>query len=291
MRAPSDTPLARAALALYPPAWRARYSDEVRALLDESGGGPRALASIAWRALPAWIRPPEHLFDRTARMRSSLATALVAAAMLTGLALVFAQLTQAQGYRPAGHPIVGWSYIVFDAALAASALTAAAGGLPLWLLMLRRAVRERRRRDLACLLLPAIAAGAYLVTLRVMVRLVGGPDGVSPWWFLAVTLLGFAAAAAAAAGPGLALRRMQPRGPALRLAAVAAGLAAATLLVAAVASAVALVGLVLWAPGFAAYHEHIVPGIYLALVAAAAAVTTMSAARGTRAAVAGPSVG
>ncbi len=291
MSTPSDTPLVRAALALYPPAWRARYCDEVRALLDESGGGPRAIASIAWRAVPAWIRPPEHLFDRPARMRSSLVTVLVAAAMLTGLGLVFAQLTQAQGYRPPGHPIVGWSYIVFDAALAVSALTAAAGGLPLWLLMLRSALRERRRRDLAYLLLPAIASAAYLATLRVVVGLVGGPDGVGPGWFLAVTLAGFAAAAVAAAGPGLALRRMQPRGPALRLAAVAAGLAATTMLVAAVASAVASVGLVLWAPGFAAYHEHIVPGIYLALVAAAATVTAVSAARGTRAALAGASAG
>jgi len=32
--------LARAAVALYPPAWRARYGDEVSALLDDSGGGP-----------------------------------------------------------------------------------------------------------------------------------------------------------------------------------------------------------------------------------------------------------
>ena len=286
---PSDTPLARVALALYPPAWRARYSDEVRALLDESGGGPRAVASVAWRAVPAWLWPPRHLFDRPARMRSSLATALVAAAMLTGLGLVFAQLTQAQGYRPAGHPIVGWSYTVFDAALAVAALTAAAGGLPLWLLLLRRALRERRRRDLAYLLLPAIASAAYLAILRVVVRLVGGPNGVSPWWFLAVTLLGFVTAAVATAGPGLALRRMQPQGPALRLAAVAAGLAAATLVVAAVASAVASAGLVLWAPDFAAYQEPTVFGIYLALVAAAATVTAVSAARGTRAAIAQPS--
>jgi hypothetical protein len=286
---PSDTPLARVALALYPPAWRARYSDEVRALLDESGGGPRAVASVAWRAVPAWLWPPRNQFDRPARMRSSLATALVAAAMLTGLGLVFAQLTQAQGYRPAGHPIVGWSYTVFDAALAVAALTAAAGGLPLWLLMLRRALRERRRRDLAYLLLPAIASAAYLAILRVVVRLVGGPNGVSPWWFLAVTLLGFVTAAVATAGPGLALRRMQPQGPALRLAAVAAGLAAATLVVAAVASAVASAGLVLWAPDFAAYREPTVLGIYLALVAAAATVTAVSAARGTRAAIAQPS--
>jgi hypothetical protein len=49
--------MARAALALYPPAWRSRYGDEVHALLDESGGGVRAIASVAWHALPAWIRP------------------------------------------------------------------------------------------------------------------------------------------------------------------------------------------------------------------------------------------
>ena len=36
------------------------------------------------------------------------------------------------------------------------------------------------------------------------------------------------------------------------------------------------------------YHGGTVPGIYLALVAAAAAVTTVSAARGTRAALAEP---
>ena len=110
MRNPSATPLARAALALYPPSWRARYGDEVQALLDESGGGPRAVASVAWRALPAWIWPPAHLHDRPARMRASLATGLMSWSFLTGLGLVFAQLTQFQGFRPPGHPVIAWSY-------------------------------------------------------------------------------------------------------------------------------------------------------------------------------------
>ena len=94
-------PLARAALALYPPSWRARYGDEVLALLDDSGGGPAATASLAWHALPAWVCPPRHLHDRPARMRASLATALMSWSMLTGLGLVFAQLTQLQGLAPA----------------------------------------------------------------------------------------------------------------------------------------------------------------------------------------------
>ncbi len=286
MSHPTGSRLARAALALYPPSWRARYGDEVHALLEESGRGLPAAASVAWRALPAWIWPPAHLYDRPARMRASLSTGLLAWSFLTGLGLVFAQLTQFQGFNPPGHPIIKASYLVFDAAFAVSVLAAGLGGLPLWLLMLRRAHREHRRRDVAYLLLPLIAPAVFLAGLRVTVRLVGGADGVSPWWFLVVTLGGFAAATLAAAGPGLALRRLQPRGPALRLAATAGGVAAAAIMVAAAAIIVAVTGLCLWARGFAGYHDTTIPGVYLALVVAAAAVTAVSAARGTRAALA-----
>ncbi len=287
--APYRTSLARAALALYPPSWRARYGDEVRALLDDSGGGLAAVASVAWRALPAWCSPPRHLHDRLGRMRASLATALLSWSMLTGLGLVFAQLTQSQGFTAPGHPEIRWAYVVFDVALATSALIAGVGGLPLWLLMLRRARREHRTRDTVYLLLPVIAPVAYLVTLVATIKLVGSANGIGPWGFGAVTLTGFTAAAAAAAGPGLALRRLQPRGPALRLAAAAAGVSAAVMAVAAAAIVVAVTGLCLWAHQFAGYHHGTVPGIYLALVVAAATVTTVSAARGTRAALPEPS--
>jgi hypothetical protein len=121
---PGSTLLSRAALALYPPSWRARYGDEVRALLDDSGGGLAAVASLAWHAVPAWICPLRR--DRPARMRSSLATALVAWSMLTGLGLVFAQLTQLQGVTAPGHPEVRWAYAVFDVSLALSALVVVA---------------------------------------------------------------------------------------------------------------------------------------------------------------------
>ena len=115
------------------------------------------MASVAWRAVPAWICPPRHLHDRPARMRSSLATALAAWSMLVGLGLVFAQLTQLQGFTAPGHPAVHWAYVVFDVILALSALVAGFGGLPLWLLMVRRAWREQRPRDMLYLLLPLIA--------------------------------------------------------------------------------------------------------------------------------------
>jgi MFS family permease len=281
---PGTSMLARAALALYPAAWRARYGDEVRALLDDSGAGPRAIASLAWQALPAWIWPPRHLYDRPARMRASLATTLAAWTALTGLGLVFTQLTQAQGFRPASHPVVQWSYWVFDGAVLVSVLAVAAGGLPLWLLMMRSARREHRPRDIAYLLSPIIAPAMYLAALSVAVRLIGPVHGVGPWWFLAFVVLGFAAGGMSAAGPGLALRRLRPRGPAVRLAARAAGVAAAAMSLAGAASIAAAAGLYSWAPQYAGYHQGWPLGIYLPMVLLAAVVATVSAARGVRAA-------
>ena len=276
--------LARAALSLYPAAWQARYGDEVRILLDDSGADLCTVASLAWQAVPAWVWPPRHLYDRPARMRASLATVLAAWTALTGLALVFAQLTQAQGLKPPGHPIVQWSYWVFDGAVLVSVLALAGGAVPLWLLMMRRALREHRPREMAYLLSPVIVPAVYLTAVIVIARLVRHADGIGPWWFLAVIVLGFAAGGVFAAGPGLALRRLGPRGPAVSLAVNAAGVAAAAISLAGAASIVAAIGLYLWAPQYAGYHEGWPLGIYLPMVLLAAAVATVSAARGIRAA-------
>jgi hypothetical protein len=278
------TVLARAALLLYPPAWRARYGEEICVLLDDSGAGAGTVLSLAWRALPAWIWPPEHLQDRPERMRASIGGVLLAWSALVGISLVFVQLTQLQGFRPAGHPTVGFCYAIIDGALAISVLSAVAGWLPLWLIMLRRARREHRARDVACLLAPIIASVSYVAGLLVITRLAAHPaHGYSPAPFLAVTLGGFAAAAVACAGPILAMRRLRPRGPALELATRAAGTAAASIVVAGAASGVAAMGLTMWARGFAGYHRAGPVGTYLAVVTVLALVATVSATRGVRA--------
>ena len=297
--------LARGALGLYPPAWRARYGDEVRALLEDSGAGMRAAVSLAWHAVPAWAWPARHLHDRPGRMRASLATAGMAWALLAGLVAVFVQLTQAQGsvegLMPAQHPVIQWSYWAFDGFLIVSVLAVAAGGVPLWLLMLRRARRGRRRRDVACLLAPAVVPAAYLVANYAVSRLIleSAPPvvpwqsrsvvdlangGVGPRWFLALVLLGLAAAAVSAAGPGLALRRLRPHGPTVVLAVRSAVLAAVTMGLAGAASVVAAVGLYLWAPAYAGYHEGWQLAVYLPAVLLTAGVAIISAARGIRAA-------
>lgn len=297
--------LARTALALYPAAWRARYGDEVRVLLEDSGADLRTVASLAGQAVPAWIWPMRHLYDRPARMRASLATVLVAWTVLAGLALVFGQLAQAQPslqsqLTGARQVVIQLSYGVFDAAVGVSVLAVVFGGLPLWLLMMRRARREQRPRDVACLLAPVVVPVVYLLAALVTASLVRQPGtsngpmspvAASTWpsfmdvsnanlgvpWYLVLVGGGFAAGLLSAAGPALALRRLRPRGPAVTLAVRAAGLAAGTMALAGAASAVAAIGLYRWVPP---YHQGWSLAVYLPLVLLAVAVAVVSAARG-----------
>jgi hypothetical protein len=226
----------------------------------------------------------------------------VAWTLLAGLGAVFVQLAQAQGQVQgptlAQHPVITWSYWAFDACLVVSVLAVALGGVPLWLVMLRRA---RRRGEVALLLAAVVVPVAYLAAGAAVVVLVRRParlvvpwesrsvvdlanGGVGPRWFLALVLLGFAAALVSVAGPAVALRRLRPHGPVLVLAARAAFLAAVTMGLAGVASVVAAVGLYLWAPAYAGYHVTWSLAVYLPAVLLAAAVAVVSAARGIRAA-------
>jgi hypothetical protein len=296
--------VAGGSLRLYPAAWRARYGDEVGALLEDSGADLRTIASLTWQAVLTRIWPPRHLYDPPARMRASLATVAVAWTVLAGLAAVFASFTQTQPWLQQNltgprHLVIQWSYWVFDAAVGASVLAVAAGGLPLWLLMLRRARREHRRREIAWLLAPAVVPVVYLGVAFVTLGPVHPPSAVAPiqppfahpptsfaslannnvgpWWLM---VLGFAAGFIAAAGPGLALHSLRPRGPGVTLAARAAGLAVAAMGVAGVASIVAAAGLHAW--GVAPYRQGWPFAVYVLLLLAVIGVAGASAARGIR---------
>ena len=95
-------------------------------------------------------------------------------------------------------------------------------------------------------------------------------------------VLGFAAGLMAAAGPGLALHSLRPRGPGVTLAARAAGLAVAAMGLAGAASIVAAAGLHAW--GVAPYRQGWPFAVYLLLFLAVIAVAGASATRGIRAA-------
>jgi hypothetical protein len=275
--------LARASLALYPPAWRDRYADEVEALIEDTGGSASAVVSLAARAIPVWLAPPRQLHDHDGRMRASVATVLAAWSALTGVGLVFLQLTQLQGFRPVAHPVVGWSYTILDVALASSVVIALVGGLPLYLEMMGQAWRERRRRTVTALALAVAAPASVIAAAGIALKVVHHPEGSGPWWFVTFAFLGFIAVGFAVAGPVTALRSLRPAGPAIRRATTAAALAAPAVALAGIASGVAATGLCLWSRKFAGYHHAAILEAYLLLVTVMAAAASVSAARGIRA--------
>lgn len=295
--------MARRSMYLYPADWRDRYGDEVCALLEDSGAGLPSIASLAWQAVLMRIWPPRHLYDLPARMRASVATAGLAWSVLVGLAAVFASFTQTQqslqqNLTGSHHLIIQWAYWVFDAGVGVSLLAVAAGGVPLWLGMLRRAHREHRQREMAWLLAPVVVPAVYLGAASMTLRRPGprrvpslapsvhptswiglANHDVGPWWLM---VLGFVVGLLAAAGPGLALRSLRPQGPRVNLAARAASIAVSAMGMTGAASIVAVAGLHAW--GVAPYRQGWPFVIYLLLFLATLAAASTSATRGIRAA-------
>lgn len=304
--------LMRLAARLMPrPAGRAWLGEASSILWEAPAGARRAIARSYLAAAPqviavAWaVKLTGHRCDPPGRMRASLAAVLATWTVLAGLAAVFASFTQAQpwlGQELTGprHLVIQWSYWVFDAAVGASLLAVAVGGLPVWLVMLRQACRLRRRREIAWLLAPTVVPVVYLGVAGVIL---GRPrphgaapiqppfahaapsftglanNNIGPWWLI---VLGFAAGLMAAAGPGLALRSLRPTGRGVTLAARAAGLAVAAMVLAGTASIVAAAGLHGW--GVAPYRQGWPLAIYVLLFLAVITVAGASAARGIRAA-------
>jgi hypothetical protein len=313
-RRPLDRPsvLMRLVARLTPRSLGREWLGEASSILFEAPvGARRAIARSYLAAAPqvivvAWAGTlTGHRYDPPGRMRASLATVLAAWTVLAGLAAVFASFTQAQPWLLQNltgprHLVIQWSYWVFDAAAGASLLAVAVGGLPVWLVMLRQACRQRRRREIAWLLAPAVVPVVYLGVAGVILGPVRPPgaapiqppfapagpsftglanNNIGPWWLM---VLGFAAGLMAAAGPGLALHSLRPRGPGVTLAARAAGLAVAAMGLACAASIVAAAGLHAW--GVAPYRQGWPFAVYLLLFLAVIAVAAAGATRGIRAA-------
>jgi hypothetical protein len=271
----------------YPPAWQARYGDELHALLDDLGAGPRTTASIALGAARAWLCPDRHLLDGPGRMRASVAVALSGWTVLAGLALIFGQVTEGlhvAALTPGHGATAAWDRLYLVAAFA-SVVIAVGCGLPLWSVMLRTACRQRSRRDLVLLTLPLTIPVAFLAVLLGVTWLVARHAGFGQSLFLVMCVVGLAAGAGGAAGPGIALRRLRPAGRQLRLAAFGAAAAAATMAIAGLASVLTAGCLAAWNPshyGLRYYGWQL--ALYLAAIVAASCVALTSSVRGLPAA-------
>src|ERR1700733_13794704 len=148
--------LMRLAARLMPQPGGQGWLGEASSILWEARvGARRAIARSYLTAAPqviamAWaVKLTGRRCDPPGRMRASLTAVLAAWTVLAGLAAVFASFTQAQPWLEQEltgprHLVIQSSYWVFDAAVGASLLAVAVGGLPVWLVMLRQGCRLQR---------------------------------------------------------------------------------------------------------------------------------------------------
>ncbi|HEX9038155.1 MAG TPA: hypothetical protein VF808_14315 [Ktedonobacterales bacterium] len=163
--------LARAAgslLWLYPRAWRARYRNEMLALLDSSPLTLWTLADLAAGAADAHLNRhflPLEVFSMTQRVRTA-ANAVLAALALFFIAWVMVPFigdTRATWDAATGpHPEIRYALLAFQLAGAVAMLALLVGGAPLLAATLRQALRERRR-DLGWRLATPLVLGAALI--------------------------------------------------------------------------------------------------------------------------------
>jgi hypothetical protein len=253
---------AQLAVATYPPSFRARYGEELRALVDEQPPTVRGVADLVLGSARAWMTPSfvgDDATRRRQRLQASIATVWVAGCLGS---LTVPGVTRAlTDPRPAGSsPAVDPLLSAAQYALAICGGLLVTAGVMAGLRVGRDAFARRRWRVLRPLVPGVILAGVEAVGIAVVAVLRRGHPSQWPHPSVAFMIagslwvLGFGVlVAAVAVGPAVALHRAAP--PARHLAPAAAlamaasvALAISVLLCAAAAvvaaSAVAIVGTV-----------------------------------------------
>ncbi len=153
-------------LRLYPTTWRARYGDEFAALLDDYSLTPFALCDVLLGALDAHIAPLDtngRILRMLNRPRRSAITIFCAYIAFVVAGLGFNQMIEDDLRTLNGpHPDLAAAYYVVAGGAIIALLAVLAGGLPIALGAIRRALATGRRDILVLFAVPPIAFLVWL---------------------------------------------------------------------------------------------------------------------------------
>ncbi|MGA8744336.1 MAG: hypothetical protein WB507_00535 [Solirubrobacterales bacterium] len=249
--------LCQIALSLYPLAFRRRYGEEMRSLVDEEPARAPAAIDLLRGALAAHLRPPTAaagLIGPSDRVRASLSGVLACWVLFAAAGFGFYKTTEETAFRAAAHahPLLGGAHLaILVAALVASA-TVALGASPLIAAALAEA---RRRGSLRALLgLPALSLVLFagLTAALALLARSHASVGLGGVAFIAWGIAGLACAAVCVLASRAALFAV-PLAPWRLLAALAGGtLLSAAMAVITLATAAYAIALPLQAPHLAA---------------------------------------
>ncbi len=293
------THLATATLALYPQAWRARYEQEMRALLAERGTGPRAVLDLLRGAADAHLHPQNNPPPAsTDQMRGTAGAAVAAWVAFVVCGAAFAKLTEDEPFRAAGavHPLMGGARIALTVLALLSAAVVPLGGARLIFAVLRRAHARREPRLLGAIGMMPVAIAAFAAATAVLAWMVNAGhvrahSALSWGVFLAWVAIGLSSAAACAATPRTALRLVEPPADALRWGVHGALALSAVLALMTLATVLYAVAIELYAPSLASAPNGPLGilsttaslAILVVTMAALAALSATTSVRGLRA--------
>lgn len=205
-RTPARQRRAALLLRLYPPTWRARYQDELEAVLEQHTITLATIVDLLWGALDARLDPAfstERMFRPMSRLRASAVALFCAYAAFTLGYGAFQRLADPAAPFDAAarlHPELGAAHSVFNWATELGLVALAAGGLPIVFDIALRAWRARNWRTLAFLATPpllfAIAAAftyvanTSLLTFHPDGYVVDTPGNIAVLIIVGVLLLG-----------------------------------------------------------------------------------------------------
>jgi hypothetical protein len=243
---------ARRVLGLYPRAWRARYAEEVLAVLQQHRVTGWTVLDVLVGAADAHLRRdllPGRLTSMAHRIRTSAIT-IFCAFVVFGIAWLAVQYVRdpvPQWERVTQlHPEIRAALIVVQGTGVVALLAILAGGLPILWLALQQAIRARRRTVLLLLAVPILAAAVFAVyaILALAPSTAGAPHPTpsAPFTPLALALqfgfaaLFFLAIGGSTAAVALAVARSEPSERALRFALAPAAVATLAIAVGLVAT-------------------------------------------------------
>lgn len=195
--------LAALALWLYPMAFRRRYGEELRTLLDESPPRLLAVLDLLRAAVAAHLRPPAAvagLVDSADRMRASMSAQLACWVLFAAAGFGFYDTTEDAPFTAAGHahPLLGGVHIAIQVGAIVASGAVLVGALPLILAALGQARRQPSLRrlvslpPLAVLVFAGLTRGLALLVQSEPARRTSSSGGIA---FLAWGLTGLACGA------------------------------------------------------------------------------------------------
>jgi len=161
--------LARALLQLYPMAYRRRYGEEMRALLDQTPVRAMTLADLLRGALAAHLRPAAAALSPADRVRASASAVLACWVAFAAAGFGFYKTTEGARFAAIGttHPLLGDAHLAVQALAIGASGAVVLGALPLIAAALAQARRQPRLRMV--LMLPILAVLVFAVLTALLV--------------------------------------------------------------------------------------------------------------------------